>query len=135
MRIAHLYPKYHRNVGDHFVQRGILRLLRPYCGEFEYTPLPTRLLGPDPSEPLGITASSVDLLNRHDLVVIGGSNLYETMGPDRWGVTVDSSALRRLSAPVLLLGIGGGWSFAFPTFPRFPAEIAEQVAELHARAL
>ena len=67
MRIAHLYPKYHRNVGDHLVQRGILRLLRRDLGEFEYTPMPTRLLGPDPDEPLGISSKSVAVANRHDL--------------------------------------------------------------------
>jgi polysaccharide pyruvyl transferase WcaK-like protein len=133
MRVAHLYPKYHRNVGDHLVQRGILRLLRRHLGEFEYTPMPTRLLGPDPDEPLGISSKSVEVANRHDLLVIGGSNLYETQG-DRWGVTVDAEALRRLSVPVLLLGIGGGWSFAYPTFPLLAKVVADDLRALHAKS-
>jgi hypothetical protein len=133
MRIAHLYPKYHQNVGDHLVQRGIVRLLREHLGEFEYTPVPTRKAGPDAQEPLGITSASVDLLNRHDLVVIGGSNLYEC-SDGRWGVTIDQDALARLTAPVLLLGIGGGWSFAYPTFPFLPDRVADDIKALHARA-
>ena len=133
MRIAHLYPKYHRNVGDHLVQRGILRLLRRHVGEFEYTPMPTRLLGDDPEEPRGITARSVEIANRHDLLVIGGSNLYET-AVGRWGVDVDRESLKDLSVPVLLLGIGGGWSFAFPAFPRLSPSVAEEIRALHAKA-
>ena len=133
MRIAHLYPKYHRNVGDHLVQRAILRLLRRHVGEFEYTPMPTRLLGDDPGEPKGITAASVEIANRHDLLVIGGSNLYETAA-GRWGVEVDVAALKNLSVPILLLGIGGGWSFAFPVFPRLAPKVAEEIRALHARA-
>ena len=133
MKVAHLYPKYHRNVGDHFVQRGILRLLDQRLGRFEYTPLPTRQRGADPNEPVGVTPESVDLLNRHDLVVIGGSNLYEA-AREQWGVKVDLAALRRLRAPVLLIGIGGGWSFAYPSFPALPTAAAVEIRELHGMA-
>jgi hypothetical protein len=133
MRIAHLFPKYDKNVGDHLVQRGILRLLRRHLGEFEYTPMSTRLLGAHPAEPRGITAESVAIANRHELLVIGGSNLYETAA-GRWGVHVEADALASLSVPVLLLGIGGGWSFAFPTFPRLSGRAAEDVRALHAKS-
>lgn len=134
MRIAHLYPKYHANVGDHLVQRGILRLLRKHVGDFEYTPLATRKTGPDPAEPTGITAGTVELINRHDLVIIGGSNLYENNG-DQWGVRVESEALKRLTAPVLPLGIGGGWSFAYPAFPVLPPAVVDDLRALHAKAV
>jgi Polysaccharide pyruvyl transferase len=134
MKIAHLYPKYHPNVGDHLVQRGILRLLRKHVGDFEYTPIATRYTGPDPNEPTGITAATVDRINQHDLLVIGGSNLYETTG-DQWGVEVEKEALRRLTVPVLPLGIGGGWSFAYPLFPVLPTTVVEDLKMIHARAL
>ncbi len=134
MKIAHLYPKYRGNVGDLLVQRGIVQLLRRRLGEFDYTPLSTRDAGRVADEPRGITAESVDLLNRHDLVVIGGSNLYEVAG-GRWGVEVEPQALSRLTSAILLLGIGAGWSFAFPAFPELPPAIVEEVGALHARAV
>ena len=134
MKIAHLYPKYHANVGDHLVQRGILRLLREHLGDFAYTPLSTRLSGPSRVEPTGISSGVVAELKGHDLLVIGGSNLYEVAG-GQWGVAVDRAALDRLGVPVLLIGIGGGWSFAFPDFPAWPPAVADQIRVLHARAI
>ncbi len=134
MRIAHLYPKYHFNVGDHLVQRGILRLLRKHVGDFEYTPIATRHAGPDPAEATGLTARTVDLINGHDLLIIGGSNLYETTG-EMWGVKVEKDAVRRLAIPTLPLGIGGGWSFAYPRFPVLSDSVAEDIRTIHQRAV
>ncbi len=133
MRIAHIFPKHDSNTGDHFVQLGILKLLRERLGDFEYRALSNKRDAPDPGEPIGITKESVAVINACDLLVIGGSNLYEVSG-ERWGVVVDDEALASLRVPVLPIGIGSGWSFAFPAFPSMPPRVAEQVRRLHERA-
>ncbi|HEY1433744.1 MAG TPA: polysaccharide pyruvyl transferase family protein [Thermoanaerobaculia bacterium] len=132
MRIAHIFPKYDANTGDHFVQHGILKLLRERLGDFEYRPLSNKKDAPA-GEPIGITTDSLPIINGSDLLVIGGSNLYEVSG-DRWSVVVEDAALDALAVPVLPIGIGSGWSFAFPQFPSMPERVAEQVRRLHARA-
>ncbi len=133
MRIVHIFPKYDSNTGDHFVQLGILKLLRERLGNFEYRGLSNKRDAPDASEPIGITKESVAAINACDLLVIGGSNLYEVSG-ERWGVVVEDEALASLNVPVLPIGIGSGWSFAFPQFPSMPPKVAEQVRRLHERA-
>lgn len=134
MKIAHVFPKYDTNTGDHFVQLGILRLLRERLKEFEYLPLSNKRDCPDPSEPVGITRESLPSINGCDVLVIGGSNLYEVAN-GRWGVVVDPEALDALKVPVLLIGIGSGWSFAYPRFPALPEPVAGQIRRLHERAL
>lgn len=133
MKIAHIYPKYDSNTGDHFVQLGILKLLRERLGEFDYVPLSNKRDCPDAAEPVGITRQSLPVINGTDLLVIGGSNLYE-VGNGRWGVVVEPEALDALTVPVLLVGIGSGWSFAFPQFPEMPEPVAAEIRRLHERA-
>jgi Polysaccharide pyruvyl transferase len=130
VRIAHIYPKYDPNIGDHFVKAGIDKLLRERLGSVTFDCYSNKRDAENPREPIGITRESVGLLNEHDLLVIGGSNLYEVSN-GRWGVVVEAEALERLKVPVLLLGIGSGWSFAFPCLPRLPAEIERQIRRLH----
>ncbi len=130
MRIAHIYPKYDPNIGDHLVKVGIDKLLRERLGAVTIDGYSNKRDAEDPLEPIGITRESVDILNEHDLLVIGGSNLYE-VSDGRWGVMVETEALGRLKVPVLLLGIGSGWSFAFPHLPRLPAEVERQIRTLH----
>jgi hypothetical protein len=134
MRIAHIFPKHDTNTGDHFVQMGIRQLLQGKLRDFEYVPLSNKRDCPDPSEPLGITRESVALINSCDLLVIGGSNLYEVVN-NTWGVVVEPEALEALRVPVLLIGIGSGWSFAYPRFPVLPADAADQIRRLHERAV
>lgn len=133
MKIAHIYPKHDANTGDHFVQLGIVKLLRERLGDFEYLGLSNKPDAPDPAEPVGITRASLPAINACDLLVIGGSNLYE-VGAGRWGVLVEDEALEALEPPVLLIGIGSGWSFAFPGVPSMPEGVVRQVAGLHRRA-
>ena len=130
VRVAHIWPKHDSNLGDHFVQRGIVKLLRERLGSFEYADFSNKRDALSAEEPVGITRDSVARINRSDLLVIGGSNLYEVTG-GRWGVVVEPEALAELRAPVLLIGIGSGWSFAFPEFPLFPEQVREQLAGLH----
>ena len=133
VKIAHIYPKYDRNTGDHFVQMGILRLLRERLGDFEYVPISSRRDAPDPSEPVGITRESLPCIQGCDLLVIGGSNLYE-VSDGRWGVVVEDEALDSIKTRVLPLGIGSGWAFGVPRLPAMPENVASQVRRLHDRS-
>lgn len=134
MKIAHIYPKYASNSGDHFVQIGIRKLLKDQVGGFEYVGI-SNIVGDSPNlrEPVGITKRSVDGINSCDLLVIGGSNLYE-VAANRWGVEIDDEALDALAVPVVLMGIGSGWSFAYPKFPLLPDRVADQIRRLHSKA-
>ena len=133
MRVAHIFPKYDSNTGDHFVQMGILKLLRERLREFDYLAISNKRDAPDPREPVGITKESLEAINACDLLVIGGSNLYEVSG-DRWGVVVEDESLDALRTPVLLIGIGSGWSFAYPQVPAMPERVASQIRRLHEKA-
>ncbi len=108
MRIHHFYPKT-GNLGDHFVALGIQRLFRMIVPEATFVSFNVNGRGDDPQE-FGITLRAVERANREaDLVVVGGSNLYEPVpGQDRWGVHVEPEALSRLRVPLMLVGIGTG---------------------------
>lgn len=135
MQIAHLWPcrDSSKNIGDHFVQLGIRRLIHEQIEGATYTDLPVRSFQ-DHDAPYGITRASVDVINQHDLLVIGGSNLYEP-DADGWGVAAEDDAIRAVTCPVLLIGIGTGWSFAFPRFPDLSASAANQLVMLHEKAV
>ncbi|MCS7173064.1 MAG: polysaccharide pyruvyl transferase family protein [Armatimonadetes bacterium] len=108
MRIHHFYPRT-SNLGDRFVALGIERLFRSLVPEAVSVSFDVNDRGSDP-EAYGITLRTVERANREaDLVVVGGSNLYEAVpGRNRWGVHLDPSALPRLRVPMLLVGIGTG---------------------------
>ena len=64
----------------------------------------------------GLTESAVERANKSaDLVIIGGSNLYEGAFRWPWGVHVDVQAVKKLSVPLFLMGIGTGSGFDSPT--------------------
>lgn len=70
--------------------------------------------GDDKAE-YGLTQSAVERANREaDLIVIGGSNLYEGSYRWRWGVYLETDALENLRVPLFLLGIGSGSNFTSP---------------------
>lgn len=110
MRIHHFYPRT-SNIGDHFVQRGIELMIRKIVPDatFELFDINSR----GATREYGLTASAIEHANhKADLVVVGGSNLYEGSYGWRWGVHLDAEALRKLRVPLFLLGIGSGSSFA-----------------------
>lgn len=108
MRIHHFYPKT-QNLGDHFVALGIERLFRAVVPDVTFFSFNVNDRGDDPQD-FGITLRTVERANREaDLVVVGGSNLYEPVpGKDRWGVSLEPEAPSRLRVPLLLVGIGTG---------------------------
>jgi polysaccharide pyruvyl transferase WcaK-like protein len=106
--IHHFYPKT-SNLGDHFVQRGVASLFSRVAPNSEFETFNVNDRGDDQTG-FGLTLAAVDRANRRaDLVVIGGSNLYE--GDDRWGVYLEPGAIDKLSVPLILLGIGTGSTF------------------------
>jgi polysaccharide pyruvyl transferase WcaK-like protein len=113
MRIHHFYPRTN-NIGDHFVQRGIERMVRELVPTATFELFNVNSRGKDEVE-YGLTHSAVDRANREaDLVIVGGSNLYEGNYRWRWGVHLEADALEKLSVPLFLLGIGSGSNFASP---------------------
>jgi polysaccharide pyruvyl transferase WcaK-like protein len=135
LKIAHLYP-HTDNIGDYYVKIGIHKLLEENFSEIEYTELPASskinrgLQSPGVG---GITPDTVDLLNSHDLIVIGGSNLYETINTDQLEISID--ALHKIRKPILLLGIGAGWSSISPQFPCISDGIREKLFLLHQKSM
>jgi polysaccharide pyruvyl transferase WcaK-like protein len=110
MKIHHFYPKT-RNVGDHFVQRGIERMFRELVPRAAFDLFNVNSRGEDQTN-YGLTRSTVERANREaDLVIIGGSNLYEGSYRWRWGVHLEPDALEDLRVPLFLVGIGTGSNF------------------------
>ena len=92
MRIHHFYP-ITRNIGDHFVQRGIERMIRTLVPDAAFTSFNVNSRG-DAAD-YGLTRAAVERANGEaDLIVVGGSNLYEGSYRWRWGVHLEADALK-----------------------------------------
>jgi len=110
MRIHHFYPKT-RNVGDHFVQRGVERMIRALVPRAAFDLFNVNSRGEDETG-YGLTRATVERANREaDLVIVGGSNLYEGSFRWRWGVHMEAGALEDLRVPLFLVGVGTGSDF------------------------
>lgn len=110
MRIHHFYPKTH-NIGDHFVQRGIERMIREIVPHAAFDLFNVNSRGEDKTG-YGLTRETVTRANREaDLVIVGGSNLYEGSYRWPWGVHMEAEALEDLRVPLFLIGMGTGSGF------------------------
>lgn len=110
MRIHHFYPKT-RNIGDHFVQRGIERMIREIVPQAAFDLFNVNSRGEDETG-YGLTRETVARANREaDLVIVGGSNLYEGSYRWHWGVHMEAEALDDLRVPLFLIGMGTGSGF------------------------
>ena len=113
MRIHHFYPRT-GNIGDHFVQRGIERMVRRIVPKATFQLFNVNSRGEDKID-YGLTQSAVERANREaDLIVVGGSNLYEGSYRWPWGVNLEVAALKNLQVPLFLLGVGSGSNFGSP---------------------
>ncbi len=125
MRIHHFYPRTN-NIGDHFVQRGIEGMVHRIRPEATFELFNVNSRGEDKIE-YGLNQSAVERANREaDLIIVGGSNLYEGSYRWRWGVHLEVEALKNLRVPLFLLGIGSGSNFGSPLHnpsPRAKSEI------------
>jgi len=113
MRIHHFFPRT-RNLGDHFVQLGIARMIREIVPavEFELHDVNSRGLE---KVNYGLSRTAIEQANKEaDLIIVGGSNLYEGALGWPWGVHLDLEALKKLRVPLFLMGIGTGSSFDSP---------------------
>lgn len=113
MRVHHFFPRTH-NIGDHFVQTGINFMIRRLVRDVSFELFDVNSRGQDKSD-YGLTHAAIERANRDaDLVIVGGSNLYEGSVGWPWGVHLDPGALKNLRVPLFLLGIGTGSSFSSP---------------------
>jgi polysaccharide pyruvyl transferase WcaK-like protein len=113
MRIHHYYPRT-KNIGDHFVQLGIQRMIRELRPNATFELFDVNSRGEDKID-YGLTRLAVERANKDaDLIVVGGSNLYEGSFRWSWGVHLDVDALQNLRVPLFLLGIGSGSGFISP---------------------
>lgn len=131
MIIYHFYPKT-KNIGDHFVRTGIETMFKSLLSDAKFVSLNVNRRGDD--ENYGLSPQNVKLVNDNaDIVVIGGSNLYE--GKKRWGVDLDMDALKYLEVPLFLIGIGTGSRF-LASAPRKPShKVLEEIKALNEKAL
>jgi polysaccharide pyruvyl transferase WcaK-like protein len=84
--------------------------------------------GADRSE-YGLTRAAVERANSEaDLVVVGGSNLYEGSYRWRWGVHLEVDAVNNLRTPLFLVGLGTGSHFL--SRPHRPSPRAKSEIEL-----
>src|SRR5688500_5205929 len=113
MRFHHFYPRT-SNIGDHFVQRGIERMVRTIVPDATFQLLDVNSRGENKKE-FGLTRSAIQNANREEAVIIvGGSNLYEGSLRWPWGVHLEMGALEILRSPLLLVGLGAGSAFRSP---------------------
>lgn len=113
MRIHHFYPRTN-NIGDHFVQRGIAAMVRRVRPDAVIELFDVNSRGRNQVE-YGLTQRAIERANREaDLIIVGGSNLYEGSYRWHWGVHLEADALESLRVPLVLLGIGSGSGFGAP---------------------
>lgn len=113
-RIHHFFPRT-KNIGDYFVQTGIATMVRTIEADAEIHLFDVNSRGADRLQ-YGLTKQAIDKANREaDLIIVGGSNLYEGAWGWPWGVALDVAALKDLRVPIFLTGIGTGSAFASDT--------------------
>lgn len=111
MRIHHFYPRT-ANIGDHFVQRGIEQMFQRLVPGSKFDLFNVNSRGGD-SEEYGLTHAAIERANYEaDLIVVGGSNLYEGSFRWPWGVHLEADALKQMRVPLFLMGIGSGSNFS-----------------------
>src|ERR1043166_303659 len=124
MRIHHFYPRT-QTIGDHFVALGIASMIRSLVPDATFEHFDVNSRGADQKD-YGLTEAAVERANNEaDLVIVGGSNLYEGSFGWPWGVHLDLDALPKLRVPLFLLGLGTGSSFASPLHQASPRARAE----------
>lgn len=109
MIVHHYYP-HKTNIGDLFVVDGIRKLIRERLPGSEFVDLPVN--ESPKAKCFGLLGRNLDYSNSEaDLMVIGGSNLYECRRSGEWGVTTDLDSIKKIQKPVMLIGLGSGSSF------------------------
>jgi polysaccharide pyruvyl transferase WcaK-like protein len=138
MRVFHLYPKT-SNMGDHLVRRGIVSLMQGLVASVEFSNFdasrrdPAKRQRGRPDEDYTDFGLSERLARRAneeaDLILVGGSNLYE--GTTSWGLYVEEGALEMLRIPLFLVGIGTGSEFLGRRPTRPAPTVREQILQVN----
>jgi polysaccharide pyruvyl transferase WcaK-like protein len=109
--IIHHYHPMNENIGDFFVRDGIRKLLREQRPDARFIDMPVNRVRNSQCD-YGLRGSNLDRsLREADLIVVGGSNLYESRKGGEWGVTTDLESIAKITKPVLLIGLGAGSRF------------------------
>lgn len=130
--VIHHYVPFTLNVGDLFVRDGIHLCLREQFSGVRMVELPAN----DPQRrskvPVGLTGANLERTNAEaDLVVVGGSNLYE--GPE-WRFVTDLESIRALRPPMAFIGLGVGSVRGRKVRPLSNKSVAE-IRASHERAI
>lgn len=108
--IIHHYHPDKTNIGDFFVVDGIRKLIGESLRESQFVDLPVNK--PRETKCFGLLGENLNYSNSEaDLIVIGGSNLYECRRSGTWAVTTDLDNIRKIKKPIMLIGLGSGSSF------------------------
>ena len=110
MIVHHYYPQ-RLNIGDSFVRDGIHKLISACRADVEFVDFPVNRPR-RPGRAFGLAGENLDRSNAEaDLLVVGGSNLYQCRKSGEWGVATDVESIRKLAKPLMLIGLGSGSSF------------------------
>lgn len=132
VRVIHHYVPFTTNVGDLFVRDGIHARLRERFPGARIVELKANDPGSRATGPVGLLGENLELTNREaQLVVVGGSNMYE--GP-RWRFQTNVAALQQLRVPLAFIGLGVGSVRGSQERPLDAASLAE-IRCSHERAI
>lgn len=104
--VVHHYVPFTSNVGDLFVRDGIHQRLREVFPNVRIVELPANDPHKKSGLPVGLEGVNLERTNAEaDLVVVGGSNMYQ--GPD-WRFATNVEAIEKLRPPLAFIGLGVG---------------------------
>ncbi len=132
VQVIHHYVPFTTNVGDLFVRDGIHARLREHFPGAQIVEFKANDPGSRAEGPVGLLGENLERSNREaQLVVVGGSNMYE--GP-RWRFRTDVDSLNALKVPLAFIGLGVGSVRGDRERPLEEASI-EQIRVSHQKAL
>lgn len=104
--VVHHYVPFTSNVGDLFVRDGIHQRLREVFPGVSIVELPANDPHKKSGVAVGLEGANLERTNAEaDLVVVGGSNMYQ--GPD-WRFNTSVAAIEQLKVPLAFIGLGVG---------------------------
>jgi len=104
--VVHHYVPFTSNVGDLFVRDGIHQRLREVFPDVRIVELPANDPHRKSGVAVGLEGANLERTNAEaDLVVVGGSNMYQ--GPD-WRFNTNVDAIEQLRPPLAFIGLGVG---------------------------
>ena len=104
--VVHHYVPFTSNVGDLFVRDGIHQRLREVFPDVRIVELPANDPHRKSGVPVGLEGANLERTNAEaDLVVVGGSNMYQGLD---WRFNTSVAAIEQLRPPLAFIGLGVG---------------------------